>query len=40
MPDWNTRLEVKVGSETVTPIENFTPTFNTPYTVVHSVGSG
>ena len=37
MPDWNTRLEVKVGPATVSPIDNFTPTFNTPHTVVHSV---
>ncbi len=37
MPDWKTRLEVKVGTRTVSPVENFTPTFNTPYTVVHSV---
>jgi hypothetical protein len=39
MPDWNTRLEVKLGDKTVTPIENFTPTFNTPHTVIHSVES-
>jgi hypothetical protein len=37
MPDWNTRLEVKVGPRTVSPIDNFTPTFNTPHTVIHSV---
>src|SRR6266446_9484231 len=37
MPDWNTRLEVKLGDKTITPIENFTPTFNTPHTVIHSV---
>ena len=37
MPDWNTRLEVKLGDKTVTPIENFTPTFNTPHTVLHSL---
>jgi hypothetical protein len=37
MPDWNTRLEVKVGPRTVSPIDNFTPTFNTPHTVVHSI---
>ncbi|HEY8743307.1 MAG TPA: hypothetical protein VIU62_09420 [Chloroflexota bacterium] len=37
MPDWNTRLEVKLGNETITPIDNFTPTFNTPHTVIHSI---
>jgi hypothetical protein len=39
MPEanWNTRLEVKLGDKTVTPISNFTPTFNVPHTVVHSV---
>jgi hypothetical protein len=37
MPDWNTRLEVKVGPRTVSPIDSFTPTFNTPHTVVHSI---
>lgn len=37
MPDWNTRLEVKVGSNTITPISTFTPTFNTPHTVIHSL---
>jgi hypothetical protein len=37
MPDWNTRLEVMVGGKTITPIQNFTPTFNTPHTVLHSV---
>jgi hypothetical protein len=37
MPDWNTRLEVRVGNDLISPIDNFTPTFNTPHTVVHSV---
>lgn len=37
MPDWDTRLEVLVGGRTVTPIDSFTPTFNTPHTVIHSV---
>src|SRR6185437_9010545 len=37
MPDWNTRLEVKLGSTTITPIANFTPTFNAPHTVLHSI---
>jgi hypothetical protein len=37
MPDWNTRLEVRVAGKPVTPIQNFTPTFNTPHTVIHSV---
>ncbi len=37
MPDWNTRLEVTVGGKTLTPISAFTPTFNTPHTVIHSL---
>jgi hypothetical protein len=37
MPDWNTRLEVKLGDATITPISSFTPTFNAPHTVLHSV---
>jgi hypothetical protein len=37
MPDWNTRLVVKVGNNVISPIENFTPTFNTPHTVIHSL---
>lgn len=37
MPDWNTRLEVKLGDATITPISTFTPTFNVPHTVLHSI---
>lgn len=37
MPDWNTRLEIKLGDKTISPIDNFTPTFNTPHMVIHSV---
>jgi hypothetical protein len=37
MPDWNTRLVVKLGNNVITPIDQFTPTFNTPHTVLHSV---
>jgi hypothetical protein len=40
MPDtvhWDTRLEVKVGTETITPLDSFTPTFNTPVQALHSV---
>jgi len=37
MPDWNTRLEVKLGGTTITPISSFTPTFNVPHTVLHSI---
>src|SRR3954451_8187975 len=37
MADWNTRLEVKLGDRTVTPISNFTPTFNVLHTVIHSL---
>ena len=37
MPDWNTRLEVRQGGFLVTPITQFTPTFTTNHTVIHSV---
>lgn len=37
MADWNTRLEVKLGNNTISPISNFTPTFNVPHTVIHSI---
>ncbi|SRR6266540_1072682 len=37
MPDWNTRLEITVAGKTVSPIDNFTPTFNTPHAVIHSL---
>lgn len=37
MSDWNTRLEVKLGGRTVTPITNFSPSFNVPHTVLHSL---
>jgi hypothetical protein len=37
MADWNTRLEVRLGSATITPISSFSPTFNVPHTVVHSL---
>ena len=37
MADWNTRLEVQLGNDTVTPISSFTPTFNVPHTVIHSL---
>ncbi len=37
MPDWKTKLVEKVGNDVISPIENFTPTFNTPHTVIHSV---
>ena len=30
MPDWNTRLEVRLGDAVVAPISQFTPTFNVP----------
>ncbi|GAB2686933.1 hypothetical protein [Nocardia thraciensis] len=38
MPDWNTRLEITLGGKQVSPISQFTPTFSTPHTVLHSVG--
>ena len=37
MPDWNTRLEIRLGNTVVAPISQFTPTFNVPHTVIHSV---
>ena len=38
MPDWNsTRLEVKLGNATISPIDSFAVTFNTPHTVIHSI---
>jgi hypothetical protein len=37
MPDWNTRLEVRLGDTVVAPISQFTPTFNAPHTVIHSI---
>ena len=37
MADWNTRLEVRLGDSTITPISTFTPTFNVPHTVLHSI---
>lgn len=37
MPDWNTRLEVRLGDKVISPITNFAPTFNVPHTVVHSL---
>ena len=37
MSDWNTRLEIRLGDKVVTPISQFTPTFNAPHTVIHSI---
>jgi hypothetical protein len=37
MADWNTRLEVRLGDATITPISTFSPTFNVPHTVLHSI---
>lgn len=34
---WDSRLEVKVGADTITPIANFNPTFNVPVQPVHSL---
>lgn len=38
-PDWNTRLVVKLGDKTITPITSLTPTFTTPHTILHSIES-
>ncbi|RJL35435.1 hypothetical protein [Bailinhaonella thermotolerans] len=37
MPDWNTRLEIRLGNTVIAPISQFTPTFNVPHTVIHSI---
>ncbi len=37
MPDWNTRLAVMVGTEMITPVETFNPTFTTTFRVQHSL---
>lgn len=37
MPDWNTRLEVKLGDTTITPISTISPTFTLNHTPVHSI---
>ncbi|WP_026531488.1 hypothetical protein [Arthrobacter sp. H41] len=37
MPDWNTRLEVKLGDKTISPITSFSPTFTLNHTVIHSL---
>jgi hypothetical protein len=36
---WDTRLEVKVGTETVSPIDQLTSTINTPIQVINSIES-
>jgi len=35
--NWNTRLEISVEGKPVSPIESFTPTFNTQTTPIHSI---
>src|SRR5262249_42769117 len=35
--NWKTRLEISVDGKPVTPIESFTPTFNTQTTPIHSI---
>lgn len=37
MADWNTRLEISVGTTVISPIDSFTPTFATPHGVIHSI---
>lgn len=40
MPDplnWQSRLEISVDGTVISPIDNFTPTINTPVTVIHSI---
>jgi hypothetical protein len=35
--DWDTRLAVTVGTEVITPIESFNPSFTTTFRVQHSL---
>jgi hypothetical protein len=37
VPDWNTRLAVQLNGVNITPIETFTPTYQTPVTPIHSI---
>jgi hypothetical protein len=37
MPDWNTRLEIRLGNTVLAPISDFRPVFNVPHTVIHSI---
>jgi hypothetical protein len=37
MTDWNTRLAVTVGTDLITPLESFNPTFTTTFRVQHSL---
>jgi len=37
MPDWNTKLSVKLGTAPVSPVTSFTPTFTTAQTPLHSI---
>jgi hypothetical protein len=37
MPDWNTKLAVKLGTDPVTPVTSFNPTFTTAQTPLHSI---
>jgi hypothetical protein len=34
---WQTRLEISVNGNLVTPIDSFNPTFTTPTTPIHSI---
>jgi hypothetical protein len=38
-PQWNTNLAIKVDGNTVTPIDNFIPTFTVPVVPLHSLES-
>ncbi len=38
MPDWKTRLEVKLGDKTITPISTISVSLKVPHTVIHSIG--
>jgi len=39
MPDWNSKLSVKLGTAPVSPVTTFTPTFTTAQTPLHSIES-
>jgi hypothetical protein len=37
MPDWNTKLAVKLGTDPVTPVTSFNPTITSAQTPLHSI---
>ena len=37
MSEWKSKLNIRIDGKPVSPIVQFTPTFKTPHTVIHSV---